>query len=123
MRQLEDDTHRLLEQKIAGHEKSWVFFSTGSSNLSISARQEIEKIFLLLTAHARLRVQITGYTDARGNAANNKILAENRAKAVAEYLQTKGIDAGRIRVEGAGEDTTSEPIFARRVELQVFIPK
>jgi outer membrane protein OmpA-like peptidoglycan-associated protein len=50
---------------------------------------------------------IVGYTDNSGSDAYNLALSERRAKAVAAYLESKGIAPGRIVASGAGE---SQPI-------------
>ena len=46
---------------------------------------------------------ILGWTDTEGDAAYNKRLGLQRAKAVKEYLMTKGVEDHRMAVMGAGE--------------------
>ena len=41
-------------------------------------------------------IQISGYTDGLGTDAYNKVLSDKRAKACADYLIQKGIDASRV---------------------------
>jgi OOP family OmpA-OmpF porin len=48
-------------------------------------------------------VDITGYTDRLGSTKYNLKLSERRAKAVREYLVSKGVDGGRLKAYGKGE--------------------
>jgi outer membrane protein OmpA-like peptidoglycan-associated protein len=75
---------------------------------------------------ATMVVEISGHTDATGSATYNKKLSEKRAKAVASYLVTQGIDEGRIKSVGYGEtkpainnDTVENRRKNRRVEFKV----
>ncbi len=48
------------------------------------------------------RFLVQGHTDAKGTAAYNEALSARRAQAVAEFLQSKGIQAERLQTEGKG---------------------
>ena len=48
-------------------------------------------------------VVVTGYTDRIGSDKYNQKLSQRRADAVKNYLQSKGIDANRLKAEGKGE--------------------
>jgi OOP family OmpA-OmpF porin len=50
------------------------------------------------------RVVLAGYADRIGSEQYNRDLSERRAKAVADYLASKGVDENRLQVEGRGED-------------------
>ena len=54
-------------------------------------------------------VVVTGHTDRIGSDAYNQKLSEKRAKQVADYLVTQGVDSGIISSVGKGE---SEPVEA-----------
>jgi len=56
---------------------------------------------------------IEGHTDNVGNENHNKILSENRAKSVYDYLISKGISADRIEYKGLGE---ARPIADNNIE-------
>ena len=67
---------------------------------------------------------IHGHTDNVGNDEDNKTLSQNRAKAVYEYLATKGVSTSRMRTLGFGEsqpvatnDTDEGRQLNRRVEI------
>ena len=58
----------------------------------------------LLTDNPNVTIDLFSHTDARDTELHNKVLSENRAKAVYKYLvEQKGIDPRRIRPEGKGE--------------------
>ncbi len=48
-------------------------------------------------------VRVYGFTDAQGSAGSNKELAQQRANAVKVWMQSNGMDAGRISVNAIGE--------------------
>ena len=68
---------------------------------------ELDKLIQLLIDNPSLKVMINGHTDNVGNAADNLILSNNRAKAVVDYLVSKNIDVNRLSYRGLGE---SKPI-------------
>lgn len=72
------------------------------------------------------KVEIAGYTDNVGSDAANREISKNRAKAVLNYLSSKGIASDRLSAKGYGSESpiadnnTEEGRLAnRRVELQV----
>ena len=69
-------------------------------------------------------VEVAGHTDSVGSDAYNQKLSEQRANAVASYLQSRGLNRDRFIVVGAGEsrpvasnDTESGRAQHRRVEI------
>ena len=69
-------------------------------------------------------MRITGYTDNVGSLASNRRLSTQRANAVSEYLQQKGISASRIIAKGvpladyvATNKTEEGRALNRRVEI------
>ena len=73
----------------------------------------------------QFRFSVDGHTDSTGSDARNLTLSQDRAKAVKDYLVSKGVDANRLKTQGFGE---SNPIDAnntkdgrfnnRRVEIK-----
>jgi outer membrane protein OmpA-like peptidoglycan-associated protein len=59
----------------------------------------------------KMHVSIEGHTDDRGSDGYNQTLSENRAGAVREYLEGRGIDPGRLKSVGYGE---TKPIASNR---------
>jgi OmpA-OmpF porin, OOP family len=60
-----------------------------------------------------LKISVEGRTDNAGDAASNKVLSDNRAKAVMEALVAKGIDKTRMSFVGWGQE---KPVADNRNE-------
>ncbi len=80
----------------------------------------------VLEINPKMKVELRGHTDSVGSDAYNKTLSEKRAKAVMDYLVSKGISAGRLSAVGKGEtdpiatnDTPEGRAQNRRVELHI----
>ena len=56
----------------------------------------------MLTENPTATIQISGYTDGLGSVEYNQVLSDKRARACADYLVEKGIDAARISFESFG---------------------
>lgn len=103
-----------------------ILFETKSSQLQPISLIEINRLLQLLIDNATLKVQINGHTDNVGKPADNLKLSELRAKAVVDYLVSKGIDIKRLTFKGLGEtkpiaDNTTEAGRAlnRRTEFVI----
>ena len=101
-------------------------FAFDSAALTPTARQALNR-FLDVNREARFRrVTVTGYTDAQGAHAHNVRLSEARARAVATYLRTGGLQAEQFTTVGRG---AAEPVASnataegraqnRRVEIEL----
>jgi outer membrane protein OmpA-like peptidoglycan-associated protein/tetratricopeptide (TPR) repeat protein len=80
-----------------------VFFDLGKYSLRKESAVELDKLVAFLTANPSIYIEIGGYTDTRGDAKENQLLSENRAKSVYSYLISKGVNAARISYKGYGE--------------------
>lgn len=83
-----------------------VFFDLGKSTLRPESFVELDKLFDLLTKNPTIKIEIGGHTDTRGDDKDNLKLSNDRAKAVFDYIVTKGIDAKRMSYKGYGETKT-----------------
>jgi OmpA-OmpF porin, OOP family len=84
-----------------------VHFQNNSDQLDEADKVSLDRVAANLTSLGFVSGTIVGHTDNVGSDAFNQALSERRAKAVAAYLESKGIAAGRILPSGAGE---SQPI-------------
>ena len=57
-----------------------------------------------LRDHTNVKVLVEGHTDERGTPEYNIALGERRAKAVAKYLQTLGVQAEQLSIVSYGEE-------------------
>ena len=62
-----------------------------------------------LVAHPNTHVIVEGHTDPRGSREYNVALGERRAKAVAELMKSKGVNASQIRVISYGAEKLAVP--------------
>lgn len=62
-----------------------------------------------LMAHPHVKVLVEGHTDPRGSREYNIGLGERRAKAVAEILAAKGVNATQIRIVSYGAEKLASP--------------
>ena len=90
-----------------------ILFETGKSAIQNESFPVIDQIFELLKSNSTLKISIEGHTDNVGDAASNKKLSGDRAKAVMDALITKGIDKTRMSFVGWGQE---KPVADNRTE-------
>jgi outer membrane protein OmpA-like peptidoglycan-associated protein len=102
-----------------------ILFATGSAVIRGESTPTLKEIGDMLKAHPELKLTIEGHTDNVGSAAGNQTLSEQRAAAVAQYLEKNyQIGATRLATKGYGaskpvasNDTQEGRQQNRRVEL------
>ena len=75
----------------------------GKFNIRKDAAVELDKIVKVMNEHPKMVIELGSHTDCRGSAKSNETLSDNRAKASAAYVVSKGIAADRIYGKGYGE--------------------
>ena len=80
-----------------------VFFNSGSFKLMPKSYKSLNEVVNILKADESLFLDIDGHTDAQGADDKNQVLSENRAKAVKDYLVSKGVADSRLTSTGYGE--------------------
>ncbi|HZI68906.1 MAG TPA: OmpA family protein [Hanamia sp.] len=110
--------------KVEFNEK--ILFAFSKSDLSDSAKMNLNKLATALTNYPNTNIEIQGHTDSRGTEEYNMGLSLRRANAVRDYLVSKGIDGSRMTVKGYGEsapaytnDTPEGMAQNRRVEFLI----
>lgn len=78
-------------------------FETGSAVIKSSSYGVLDEILKSSVVAEGLKVGVYGHTDNVGNPASNQTLSEERARAVKNYLESKGIAAKRIEAKGYGQ--------------------
>jgi outer membrane protein OmpA-like peptidoglycan-associated protein len=103
-----------------------VTFQTDSSDLNPQFFDVLNSVSLVLKEYDKTIIEVAGHTDNTGSADYNQQLSERRANTVAQYLETKGVNAQRVMTVGAGEtrpvatnDTPAGRQANRRVELSL----
>ena len=112
-----------LEQLLAayGHKKALLYFANNKTVPLAYDPTIIDEMVTMLQAHPELSILLEGYASAVGSAAYNNVLSMERAVAVAQILNAKGISNERILTAFKGVDPQATPAQARRVELRVVI--
>ena len=112
-----------LEQLLAayGHKKALLYFANNKTIPLAYDPTIIDEMVTMLQAHPELSILLEGYASAVGSAAYNNVLSMERAVAVAQILNAKGIGNERILTAFKGVDPQATPAQARRVELRVVI--
>lgn len=84
-----------------------VLFQTNKSILLEESFEPLNKLAQQLQTNEFLKIEIRGHTDNIGMEAKNQALSEQRAKAVLNYLVSKGIETNRFSYKGFG---STQPI-------------
>lgn len=87
--------------------ENMVNFGFDSSDLTSSAKANLDKLAEVLKNNPDTNINIYGHTDSKGTEAYNQSLSERRAASVRSYLISKGVASSRMITMGVGE---SEPI-------------
>ena len=104
-----------------------IFFDFDKSVLLPQSFVELQKLIEILSANPKMTIELSGHTDSKGKDKYNKVLSENRAKAVYDYLVGRGIDNSRLKYKGYGatmpiaDNSTDEGRAKnRRVEFKII---
>lgn len=85
-------------------QRTRVNFPTGSHKLTPKHREQLRQVAAYVLNDARVaRVYVDGYTDDVGSDRANTSLSKRRAKAVATYLRSNGLEQSLLKVRYHGE--------------------
>jgi outer membrane protein OmpA-like peptidoglycan-associated protein len=79
-----------------------VYFASNSAVLQNISTVELDALVRYLKTTSNAQILIEGHTDNTGSAESNKLLSLQRANAISNYLQLKGIANERILLKGLG---------------------
>ena len=104
-----------------------IFFDFDRTTLLQQSYMELRNLITILNTYPKMRIEVGGHTDGKGTVEYNKKLSENRARAVVEYLISKGIEPRRLQYKGYGKsqpiapnDTDEGRSQNRRVEIKIL---
>jgi len=112
-------------------DKTWfsfdrLTFDTAQAALRPESAEQLRNIAEILKAYPKVTLKLGGYTDNRGGGDFNMKLSQDRASNVMAELVELGIDAGRLKAEGYGEqypvatnDTEEGRAKNRRIDIRV----
>lgn len=84
-------------------------FDTAKAVIKPESFPELDRVVEYMTHKKSVRIEVSGHTDNVGNPRTNKTLSEKRAQAVRDYLISKGVDGGRIKAAGYGDEKPIAP--------------
>ena len=103
-----------------------ILFEFDRATLLPESNIELDKLINFMKNNPVISVEINGYADSLGSVSYNLTLSLRRAQSVAQYIISKGIDSGRLSINGfgfynpvAGNDTDNGRKQNRRVEFHV----
>lgn len=105
---------------------SGITFPINSYQIQPQFKATLDQVAQTLASYPSTLIDVYGHTDPSGGDAINIPLSQNRARAVADYLISRGVNPARIATQGFGSsrpvaDNSTEAGRAqnRRVELRV----
>lgn len=104
-----------------------IFFDIDKSEILANSTMELNRLYSFLRENSTVKIEISGHTDNTGSEEHNIELSQARAKAVADFLITIGIEEERLTYKGYGSsmpitDNNSEKsrLKNRRVEFKIL---
>jgi outer membrane protein OmpA-like peptidoglycan-associated protein len=77
-------------------------FDPGDSRLSSTASTKLDDLAAALRLQGDKMIEIDGFTDSLGDAAENDDLSTRRARALRDYFAQKGVDSSKMKTDGLG---------------------
>jgi outer membrane protein OmpA-like peptidoglycan-associated protein len=80
-----------------------IFYDYDKYEIRPDAFEPLTKLAKRLKDNPKVTIELSSHTDCRGTDTYNQDLSFRRAKSAKNYLVSKGIKAGRIKIKGYGE--------------------
>lgn len=90
-----------------------ILFAFDQTDIKTDFKPLLDSVVMVMKKYPDLRLLINGYTDSKGSQAYNLLLSAKRAGAVADYLKSRNIASGRLKVSGKGE---SDPVALNKTK-------
>lgn len=117
-----------LQSSTAKSQRLPIQFRTGSADVEAQYEGELENIARVLKRNRDARINLTGFSDRRGDESFNQQLSEARVDAVETFLLQAGVKREQILSTAYGEsqplhsqETLENNFFDRRVLLEMNI--
>ncbi|MEM1029959.1 MAG: OmpA family protein [Myxococcota bacterium] len=101
-----------------------IHFAFGKATIRPISFKVLDAVVDVLAKNEKIRLEVQGHTDSKGNNFFNKRLSQQRADAVLQYLVSHGVDRQRLVAKGYGEekplvpnDTARNRALNRRVQF------
>ena len=80
-----------------------IYYDLDQYAIRPDAARVLDRLVNLMNNHSGMKIELHSHTDSRASSDYNMTLSENRAKSAAEYLQSRGIAADRVKSRGFGK--------------------
>lgn len=95
------------------------FFPNNSASLTKEHKKRLDDLARSLRDEQGVKsVRVMGFSSVGGKASYNQMMSQERADAIADYLESKGVVVN-VESKGLGELTTLRPSDARRADLTI----
>jgi len=99
-----------------------VYFDFNSSELSVKEQEQLVQFMEGLPAGKIRRLDIYGYTDAKGSSTYNLQLSKERAEHVGDFMRALDLEVSYTKTRGAGEyQEEVDEKEKRRVEVRIWV--
>lgn len=103
-----------------------ILFDFDSANIRPDAHRALTDVTQVIKAYANRPARVEGHTDSVASDEYNQSLSERRARSVADWLASNGVERSRLAATGYGEkkpvatnDTAAGRQLNRRVEVVI----
>ncbi len=107
-----------------------IYFKTNDASINQDVMPRISQLADLIKPYPQIKIRIEGFADARGDAASNEALSQNRINSVKKVFVKSGITNKRIQTQAFGEQHAKasqrdieEYIYDRRVTINLTLDK
>lgn len=105
-----------------------IYFESKSAILTFEAQKELQKLEKLLKTNQGLQIEVSGHSDNNGLQQELLDISSKRAMAAAVYLESRGVEIGRMKPVGYGpqrpvvsnDDEFEGRELNRRVEFKII---
>ena len=99
------DAQAAAEHAEASRYAAVVYFDVGSAVIGPDGQRELRWFLGKLQPYPEAVILVQGFADTTGGEADNRSLSEERARAVATFLNGEGISPTRIIMQGYGTES------------------
>ncbi len=121
------DVTRTADNELKVTVKNDVLFDYNSAGLRSASRTSLRDMANVFEQYPNTTINVEGFTDSKGSASYNERLSERRAASVANYIESLGVNDGRVRTIGYGESkprasnsSANGRQLNRRVEIHIL---
>lgn len=113
-------------QQVTPYLEANIQFKTASFLIEDHYKSLLDGLASQLRKNPSLKIELSGFSDQRGESTYNQVLSEQRAKAVKDYLVSQFVNEQQVIAQSFGEselvsesDNFEDNFFDRRVTLKI----